>query len=497
MSAETTNDAETADSLDTCLSGAPFPSEEPPAPAVLSPGSPPPPPIALPPLDEAPPAPAPLAFDIRTASPLSFAGLEEGRAGVFTSLPARRRFREIVAGMSTAGDEGRRRGLGWWILGEYARAAEELAAHEGDDTAAFTRGKALLALRRYEEAAVIFGRLTQAYPQEPRPRHAWLEARLEAALARPGVDEEALSESIAGEIASAPADFADSPEGHYVTARVAELRRDWESALDHYATGRTLGSHDHALLSRFAHLAERCGFDELAIEVYQDLLRHGPMDRGAMLNLGVLYEDVGRDTDAAAIYDTVSQNDGTDTVARLYLSDAHAAIDMYYDEDQEKKEDRLNQILRIPITDFELSVRARNCLNKMQISTLGDLVQRTEQELLSYKNFGETSLTEIKEILHSKGLRLGMPREEAVASIEAHAARVLSGDMSDVMNKPILELQLSIRARRTVETLGCLTVGDIVKHSAEELLGMPNFGQTSLMELRNKLAELGQKLKGE
>ena len=56
---------------------------------------------------------------------------------------------------------------------------------------------------------------------------------------------------------------------------------------------------------------------------------------------------------------------------------------------------------------------------------------------------------------------------------------------------------LAAAARRTVETLGCLTVGDITKHSADELLGMPNFGQTSLQELRAKLAELGLKLKNE
>ena len=170
-------------------------------------------------------------------------------------------------------------------------------------------------------------------------------------------------------------------------------------------------------------------------------------------------------------------------------------MDMYYDEDLERKEDKLNQILRIPITDFELSVRARNCLNKMQIHTLGDLVTKTEQELMSYKNFGETSLNEIKEILRSKGLRLGMPREEAVASIENRARRpTSSSDPSDLSNKPVSDLQLSIRARRTVETLGCLTLGDIVKHSAEELLGMPNFGQTSLQELRSKLGEVGIKL---
>ena len=65
------------------------------------------------------------------------------------------------------------------------------------------------------------------------------------------------------------------------------------------------------------------------------------------------------------------------------------------------------------------------------------------------------------------------------------------------MNQPVLELHLPIRARRPVETLGCLTLGDITKHSAEELLGMPNFGQTSLQELRNKLQELGIRLNGD
>ena len=65
------------------------------------------------------------------------------------------------------------------------------------------------------------------------------------------------------------------------------------------------------------------------------------------------------------------------------------------------------------------------------------------------------------------------------------------------MNKPITELQLSIRARRTVEALGCLTVGDITKHSAEELLGMPNFGVTSLQELKSKLGEFSLKLRGD
>ena len=70
-----------------------------------------------------------------------------------------------------------------------------------------------------------------------------------------------------------------------------------------------------------------------------------------------------------------------------------------------------NAVMEIPISDFELSVRSRNCLKKMNIRSLGDLLKTSEQELLSYKNFGETSLNEIKALLASKGLRLGQNAE--------------------------------------------------------------------------------------
>ena len=442
------------------------------------------------------PVPETPPFDLER-EPLSFAALEAGRMSVYESLDAKQRFRNKVESLPTAGEPGRRRGLGFWILAEYERSAGELAAHESDDTAAYTRARSLLALSRFEEAMAIFKRLCDKHPQEPRPRSGLLEARLEIALVNETEDTSRAAEELERAITSSPAGFADSVEGLYMRARAAEVMRDLDGALACYERARELDPQHVSVVTRYAHLAERTGLDDLALELYEDLLHQRPIDAHALMNLGVLYEDSGRDSDAASCYDTILRNDPTNERARMYLADARAAMNMYYDEDLEKKEDRLNQIMRIPITDFELSVRARNCLNKMQITTLGDLVQKTEQELLSYKNFGETSLTEIKEILHSKGLRLGMPRDEAVASIEAHARRMQTGDRSDVMNKPILELSLSIRARRTVETLGCLTVGDITKHSAEELLGMPNFGQTSLQELRAKLNELGLKLKGE
>ena len=87
---------------------------------------------------------------------------------------------------------------------------------------------------------------------------------------------------------------------------------------------------------------------------------------------------------------------------------------MFFDEEAQKKRDRLSQVLSIPVTDFELSVRSRNCLQKMGIYTLGDLARCSEQELLGSKNFGETSLDEIRDMLMSKGLQLGQFAHEKV-----------------------------------------------------------------------------------
>ena len=437
-------------------------------------------------------------FDVRTADIPSFGALQHARGVVFARRERVEGLDSTINELSHDGEEGRRRGFGLWMLSRFEEAADQLSGFD-DDVANYTRAKALMSLGRPQDAEPVFQALADKYPDEPRPRGGLLEARFEAGVkAAADGDLDPACDQLDADLAATPESFQGSAECHYMRGRLCETRRDWDGALEGYLAARELDPGMRTALMRAAYLAERGGLDELAIELYEQLMHIKPTERATLLNLGVLYEDAGRDQDAAACYETVVKCFPTDQRARLYLEDARRAMEMYYDEDQERKEDRLNQILRIPITDFELSVRARNCLNKMNITTLGDLVCRTEQELLSYKNFGETSLSEIKEILHSKGLRLGMPREEAVLSVEHHARRQATGtDSGDVVNKPITELQLSIRARRTVESLGCLTLGDIQKHSADELLGMPNFGVTSLQELRNKLGEHNLKLRGE
>ena len=64
------------------------------------------------------------------------------------------------------------------------------------------------------------------------------------------------------------------------------------------------------------------------------------------------------------------------------------------------------EIYVLPITDLNLSVRARKCTTKLGISTIGDLVRRTAEDLLECKNFGVTSLNEVREKLTERGLKL-------------------------------------------------------------------------------------------
>src|SRR5204863_8343385 len=143
--------------------------------------------------------------------------------------------------------------------------------------------------------------------------------------------------------------------------------------------------------------------------------------------------------------------------ARLFMKDVESARSQFYDDGDDRRGDRRDAVLNIPITDFELSVRSRNCLKKMNIKSLGDLLRTTEQELLSYKNFGETSLNEIKALLASKGLRLGQNVEAGaggaasatgaaggVTGLAPRRTPVVAGNVApEILNKSVADLGLS------------------------------------------------------
>ena len=91
------------------------------------------------------------------------------------------------------------------------------------------------------------------------------------------------------------------------------------------------------------------------------------------------------------------------------------------DEEPAAVNEELQEKLKTSISELELSVRSANCLREAKIKTIGDLVEKSPQELLKYRNFGKKSLAEIDELLHSMGLQLGM-LAKGEPSAEAPAA---------------------------------------------------------------------------
>jgi DNA-directed RNA polymerase subunit alpha len=93
---------------------------------------------------------------------------------------------------------------------------------------------------------------------------------------------------------------------------------------------------------------------------------------------------------------------------------------------QDEEKTKLKKLLNMSVNEIELSVRAANCLNNANITTVGQLAMKSESEMLKYRNFGKKSLNEIKDKLQALGLSLGMtfepelleaPKEDAAAAL--------------------------------------------------------------------------------
>ncbi|MBN1852948.1 MAG: tetratricopeptide repeat protein [Pirellulales bacterium] len=242
---------------------------------------------------------------------------------------------------------------------------------------------------------------------------------------------------------------------------------------------------------------DRRGNDITALRMYEKAASQFPAHVGTLLNLGILYEDMENYDRARACYQRLLASMPNEPRARLFFKDADASRNMYYDEEARRAMDRLSQMLSIPVADFELSVRSRNCLEKMGIMTLGDLTRTTEQELLASKNFGETSLIEIRDMLSTKGLELGQFVEDQHEDEPAYDPMVLSEDERALLDRPIADLNLSVRARKCMVRLSLTTIGDLVRRTGDDLLECKNFGVTSLNEVREKLTIQGLKLRGD
>jgi DNA-directed RNA polymerase subunit alpha len=242
---------------------------------------------------------------------------------------------------------------------------------------------------------------------------------------------------------------------------------------------------------------DRRGNDDKAIELYQRAAAVFPTNVGALLNLGLLYEDHDQNERAARCYDRILESYPDHERARLYRNDAVSSLDGPYNPDKIREQQQIASVMGISISQFELSVRSRNCLTKMGIKSLGDLTKVTEMELLSSKNFGETSLIEIREMMSNKGLLIGQFAHEKETELEPLDISTMSPVEQAFLERPMSDLNLSVRARKCMARLGLTTIGELIRKTGDDLLECKNFGVTSLNEIREKLAQVGLKLRGD
>lgn len=299
-------------------------------------------------------------------------------------------------------------------------------------------------------------------------------------------------------LASAPRTDDTKHSLAFLEGYLAEREYDRERALELYDGVLEEDPNHLETAFRAALLHDQNGDDDEAIELYSRCVSEPPSPLAAMLNLALLYEENGEYAAAEALARTVLNEHPNHVRARQILRSAESSAVMIYDDDGAGSRESRHSLLDQPISDFELSVRSRNCLRQMNIRTLGDLLRTTEAELMSYRNFGETSLAEIKAMLGQRGLELGQaafPTAPATATAR-RAPEPMAAETPASARRPIAELELSVRSRKALQRLGVTTVGELLQHSEAELMSVKNFGLTSLSEIRQQLAKLGLNLKG-
>jgi len=272
-------------------------------------------------------------------------------------------------------------------------------------------------------------------------------------------------------------------EVHYQWGYCMEDAGEYPEAMAHYEKALEIDPEHARALFRLGYNYDLEGEDEKAVGYYEKCKELSPTYTNVLINLGTLYEDRGEYEKAVSCFEEVLRADPNHPRAGLYLKDAKSSLYMYYDEEKLRAQSKESEVLSIPISDFELSVRSKNCLERMGIKTLRDLTTVTESQLLSFKNFGETSLTEIKDVLTQKGLKIGQALEEQK---RLHPTP-RSEQEAELLNSPISILELSARTAKALEKIGIHTVEELVSKTEEELLGHKGISGSHAEEITEKL----------
>ena len=157
--------------------------------------------------------------------------------------------------------------------------------------------------------------------------------------------------------------------------------------------------------------------------------------------------------------------------------------------------------LRMTIEELDLSVRSYNCLKRAGINTVGDLVEKTFDDMMKVRNLGRKSLEEVERKLKELGFSFSEDEGEEELPIDDF---ILDGDlpvMGGLSEGPIVhsqhlaltieELDFSVRTYNVLKRANILTVEDMISKSQEDYMKVRNMGRKSLEEIEMKLKALG------
>jgi len=379
-----------------------------------------------------------------------------------------------------------RKGVIAWMLDKTAEAVKYLEDGSSTDEANYILGLCYLEMGQNEKAHKLLAASYKNYSDVPEVVGSYLDS-----LLKTGQVDETLQV-----LQKVKGDFAKSPMLPYYKGLCLEYQGEYNKAEEEYENALDIDSEYAPAIFRLAYRYDLSGKDDDALELYERLLHIKPTHINALINLGIFYEDSGEPQKALECYETVLNIHPNHPRANLYREDARSSLVMYYDDNLKRKEQELKRLLSQPLSEFQLPTRARNGLDELSIKTIGELVKMTEDELLSHENFGAKSLGDIKDLLARRGLTLSAPnRPVTLDSLLKSYISAETPKQVDVMNKPIFEIDWSARVKASLTRLKVYTFGDLANKGDKDFMDLPNFGQTSLDEIRRRLEQFGLSLK--
>jgi len=384
-----------------------------------------------------------------------------------------------------------------WILGKPSEAVELL-----DGTQPSNESQVVNALARHERgdhhiSVDLLNDVYQDLDQGNGARGYVFARYVESLLKLNRIDD--AEERVQEEASS----FDDGePNVPYLQGFVFELQGKPQEALDRYQEALERDPDHIPSLFREAALIDRQADEVVSSEddpetytqsIYERIMDASPVYQGAVMNLGLKYEDQGEYEEARDCYQMVLNEHPANRMAELYHGDAEASMNMSFREERMRERVQVGQLLNKGLTEFDFPERITDAFDQLNVETVGDLIQCTEDQLLACENFGEYSLDRVNKFLNKNDLSLAKGSRSKVTLKPGPPPE----DVDEILRKKIENFDWSARSKRAMKRLSIYTLKDLVEHTEDELLDCQNFGETSLEEVKETLNELGLSLADE